>query len=422
MFRNLVMFLVALAGIGLLVAGCSMALPDLAAELPTQATTAATATPATEEESATSATVDSNIGAPKSGGVIIRDGGPPPFDPFDWRTDFSVRSVEWSEILSGGPPKDGIPSIDDPQFESIEAAAWLTDRDPVILFAHNGVERAYPLSILIWHEIVNDVVGGKPVTVTFCPLCNASIVFDREFEGEILDFGTTGRLRKSDLIMYDRQTETWWQQFTGEAIIGEWTGGQLRFLPSQVISFADFVAEHPDGEVLARPTGRSARSYGRNPYVGYDSTAQPFLFTGKIDDRLPSVERVVGLTTPSTALAYPWTTVAAAQVIEDEFGGAPIVIFHKEGRASAMDTSTISEGRDIGTVGVFERRLDGQTLTFSAVGDGLFTDAETGNTWNILGEAVDGPHVGERLSPVLHFDHFWFAWAAFFPETDVYAE
>jgi hypothetical protein len=428
MFRDLVLFLAALAAIGLLAAGCSMALPDLVAEPAAPAMPAATVTPAVEEESTVLPTSDVDTGdvdtgAPTSGRVIIRDGGPPPFDPFDWRTDFSIRSVEWSEILSGGPPKDGIPAIDDPQFESIAAAAeWLTDRDPVIFFAHNGVERAYPLSILIWHEIVNDVVGDKPVAVTFCPLCNASIVFDRVFEGEILDFGTTGRLRNSDLIMYDRLTETWWQQFTGEAIIGEWTGGQLRFLPSQVISFADFVAEHPNGEVLARPSGRSARSYGRNPYVGYDSTAQPFLFTGEIDDRLPAVERVVGLTTPTTALAYPWTTVAAAQVVEDEFDGAPIVIFHKEGRASALDTSTIADGRDIGTVGVFDRRLDGRTLTFTAAGDGLFTDAETGSTWNILGEAVDGPRAGAMLTPVLHFDHFWFAWAAFFPETDVYAE
>ena len=130
-------------------------------------------------------------------------------------TDFSISNVDPSEIMSGGPGRDGIPPIDDPQFAKITEISALADTEPVIGLVLNGEERAYPLNILMWHEIVNDEVGGIPVAVTFCPLCNAAIVFDRRVDGKILDFGTTGNLRHSDLIMWDRQTESWWQQFSG---------------------------------------------------------------------------------------------------------------------------------------------------------------------------------------------------------------
>jgi hypothetical protein len=344
---------------------------------------------------------------------------PPPFATSEWETDFTRRTVAWAEILSGGPPKDGIPAIDAPGFESVTAAAtWLSERDPVIVFAAREDVRAYPLAILIWHEIVNDTVGGRPVAVTFCPLCNASIVFDRTFAGEVLDFGTTGRLRNSDLIMYDRQTETWWQQFTGEGIVGEHAGARLEFLPSQVISFADFATEFPAGKVLARPP--LGRSYGTNPYTSYDSTAQPFLFTGTVDDRLRATERVAGVVLPGTIKAYPFAAAAAAGAINDQVRDTPLVVFHKPGTASALDAGAIAEGRDVGSVAVFDRRVGGRTLSFAATGDGAFIDAETGSRWNILGEAVAGELEGARLAQLLAFDHFWFAWAAFHPGTELY--
>ena len=268
--------------------------------------------------------------------------------------------------MSGGPPKDGIPSIDDPTFESVaDAQEWMSDRDPVILFQHDGDSRAYPLAILIWHEIANDVVGGKPVTITFCPLCNASIVFDRTFDNETLDFGTTGLLRNSDLVMYDRQSETWWQQFTGQGIVGRYAGQQLDFLPSQVISFADFANEFPQGQVLARPS--VARSYGANPYTLYDSTVgRPFLFAGELDQRLPATERVVGVDLGEAKMAYPFSALSSVGVINDEIDGIPLVVFHKGGTASALDERAISEGKDVGSVGVFDRRLGDQTPEFRA--------------------------------------------------------
>ncbi|MCB0089227.1 MAG: DUF3179 domain-containing protein, partial [Caldilineaceae bacterium] len=286
---------------------------------------------------------------------------------------------------------------------------------------HNGDVRAYPLAILIWHEIVNDEVGGMPVAVTFCPLCNASIVFDATIDGQAHEFGTTGRLRNSDLVMYDRVTESWWQQFTGQALVGEYVGRQLDFLPSQVISFGDFAAEFPEGQVLQRPSFN--RSYGANPYASYDSTdGRPFLFTGELDTRLPATERVVGVELDGEVMAYPFSAVAEQSVVNDTLAGTPIAVMHKAGTASALDSRTINEGRDVGSVAVFRRKLDEQTLTFSANADGSFMDAETGSTWNILGEATAGELKGSQLERVLSFDHFWFAWSAFYPETGLYGE
>jgi len=343
----------------------------------------------------------------------------PPFSTGEWATDFTRRTIAWEDVISGGPPKDGIPAIDEPAFEEIAAAAtWLSERDPVIVFEQDGDARAYPLAILIWHEIVNDSVGGRPVAVTFCPLCNASIVFDRTFAGEVLDFGTTGKLRNSDLIMYDRQHETWWQQFTGQGIVGKHAGEQLEFLSSQVISFADFAAEFPTGQVLARPS--FPRNYGANPYTGYDSTKQPFLFRGELDDRLPATERVAGVVLPGVVKAYSFAKIAAAGVVNDAVAGVPLVVLHKAGTASALDADSIGAGRDVGSVAVFDRRVDDRTLTFAATGAGTYTDQETGSEWNILGEAVTGKLAGKQLTRILAFDHFWFAWAAFHPGTELY--
>ena len=160
-------------------------------------------------------------------------------------------------------------------FKSVVDDKELTPSDPVIGLAIGGDARAYPLRILIWHDIVNDTVAGVPVTVTYCPLCNSAIVFDRRVPPHVLDFGTTGKLRNSDLVMYDRQTESWWQQFTGEAIVGALTGTQLKLLPARLESFAEFKARHPAGQLLV-PTDPKKRDYGRNPYVGYDLSAGPF--------------------------------------------------------------------------------------------------------------------------------------------------
>ncbi len=337
-----------------------------------------------------------------------------------WGTNWALRTIDTSEILSGGPPRDGIPSIDMPHFVTpAEAEAWLADNEPVIFLEVNGDARAYPLQILIWHEIVNDTVGAVPVLITFCPLCNSALVFDRRIDGDVYEFGTSGLLRNSDLIMYDRTTESLWQQFTGDAIVGDKVGTQLTFLPSALISFADFKAAHPDGPVLSRETGYDRR-YGENPYVGYDTVDQnPFLFTAPLDARLLPMTRVVTLSLGEVDVAYPLDILAEAGVIHDRQNGQDLVLFHTGGTASALGARVIADSKDVGATAVYDPNLDGQKLTFSKVGETI-VDAETGSTWNVLGQAVDGPLTGQRLIPIVHADHFWFSWAAFRPDTIIY--
>jgi len=349
-------------------------------------------------------------------------GEQPTFPTSYWEeTNFCKHSVDYSSIQSGGPPPDGIPPIDDPSFVEISSAdEWLEDREPVISFEVGDDARAYPLQILTWHEIVNDEVGGEPVVVTFCPLCNTALVFERPtVDGETLTFGTSGNLRNSDLVMYDRQTESWWQQFSGEAIVGDLTGQQLKFLPTAIISWEDFKDNHPDGMVLSKDTGYNRR-YGSNPYVGYDNIdSSPFLFRGDTDDRLKPMARVLGVVDDQgEGKSYSYQLLSQEKVIQDTFNDTPIVVFWKEGTASALDSSSIPEGEDVGATGVFESVVDGQILTFEANDDGTFTDQETGSTWTITGQAVEGPMEGEQLTSVPHHDTFWFAWAAFQgPET-----
>ncbi|MDP9373309.1 MAG: DUF3179 domain-containing protein, partial [Chloroflexota bacterium] len=301
-----------------------------------------------------------------------------------------------------------------------EAGAWLEPREPVILLRIGEDARAYPLQILTWHEIVNDTVGGVPTVVTFCPLCNTAIVFERTVDGRALDFGTTGLLRYSNLIMYDRQTESWWQQATGEALAGALTGRELVPRPAAIVSWAEFRAAHPAGRVLSRDTGFS-REYGRNPYVGYDDINRPpFLYDGPtIPSALPPTARVIAVDLGGEAVAYPYYTLERTPAVNDTVGGQPVVVLWTPGTASALDADTVAGGRDVGAAAVFSRQLDGRTLTFRAEG-GRITDEQTGSEWDGLGRAVGGPLAGRQLVLVASIDHFWFSAAAFLPRARVY--
>lgn len=329
--------------------------------------------------------------------------------------------VPLSEIISGGPPPDGIPPIDAPKYIAIaEADEWLADREPVIAVQINREARAFPLQIMTWHEIVNTEFGDTPVTVTYCPLCNTALVFDREVDGTVYDFGTSGRLYNSALVMYDRQTGSWWSQVLGQAIVGGLTGTQLEFLPAAIVSWEDFKSTHPDGLVLSRETGH-ARSYGANPYARYDQPGKrPFLFRGEIDQRLDAMERVVGVELNGEAVAYPFGLLEAERVVADTVGGEDVVVFYYPGTASALDSNQIAESRDVGAAAIFRPITeDGQELTFT-VDDGNIIDDQTDSVWNILGQATSGKLEGQGLEPVVHGNHFWFAWVAFNPETEVY--
>ncbi|TMH61822.1 MAG: DUF3179 domain-containing protein [Betaproteobacteria bacterium] len=347
-------------------------------------------------------------------------GAQPESDRREWpKTEFARRTVDLAEIESGGPPKDGIPAIDRPRFVGTRVArAWLKAKEPVIVLRMGRDARAYPLQILMFHEIVNDTVDGVPVAVTFCPLCNASIVFDRRLDKRVLDFGTTGRLRLSDLVMYDRQTESWWQQFTGKGIVGHYAGGELARIVSEIVAFEDFEAAHPSGLVLSRETG-FRRPYGHNPYAGYDRIDQsPFLLNTKADARLPPMERVLSVSVAGGHRLYPLSLLERHPVANSEVGGLPYVVFAKPGMASPLDKARTGEGRPIAAATAFQRRLEGRVLEFE-LRDGRYIDAQTGSEWNLLGEALNGPLKGRRLAQLESGVHFAFAWLAFNPQSEI---
>ncbi|MCP1199478.1 DUF3179 domain-containing protein [Notoacmeibacter sp. MSK16QG-6] len=266
----------------------------------------------------------------------------------EWTTDFGKAIVPLSEIQSGGPPKDGIPSIDEPQFEPAVQIDDVGESEPVMVLRHGGEVRAYPMQIMMYHEIVNDVVAGTPVAVTYCPLCNAAIVFDRRIDGEATTFGTTGRLRNSDLVMYDRATESWWQQFTGQAIVGRHAGKALKTLPSSTEAFGSFRKSNPSAQVLV-PNDPSLRPYGRNPYVAYDTTSRPFLYRGNLPDDLPAMARVVVV--PNANDEEP--LIVALDALKDgRFQKNGVTIRQSGTVASALDDAAISNGRKLMQIAV----------------------------------------------------------------------
>jgi hypothetical protein len=237
-----------------------------------------------------------------------------------WRTDFRRHTVPYAEFSIGHPQRDGIPPIDRPRFESREqAAGWLAPGEPVAVVGHGATVRAYPLHILMWHEIVNDVIGDLPLAVTFCPLCNIALAFDRRVDGRVLRLGVSGLLRGSDLVMWDRETESLWQQATGAGLAGAGAGSQLRPLPTLLLAWSTAAAQYPEIEVLSRQTG-FRRAYGQNPYIAYDQSETPMLLAIQPDPRLPALARVVGVSLAGEAVAYPFDLLARRRVINDVVG------------------------------------------------------------------------------------------------------
>lgn len=275
----------------------------------------------------------------------------PAFWQLEWPdTDFSKHSVEFEEIFSGGVPRDGIPPIYDPQFAPIaDVNKHYEGAEPVITVALDGKARAYPLGILMTHEIVNDELAGKPIAVTYCPLCNSAVVFDRNVNGEIYTFGVSGKLRNSDLVMWDHETNSWWQQFTGEGIVGQETGTLLTMLPVRVESFDKFKEAHPAGEVLLSPRGGA----GFNPYAGYDTSSRPFLYRGSFPEGIRPLEYVVAVEDQA------WSLDLLSKEKKVESGD--LVITWESGQNAAMDSRNISRGRDIGNV-VVQRMEDGKLV------------------------------------------------------------
>lgn len=279
------------------------------------------------------------------------------------------HSVPLNEILSGGPAKDGIPPIDHPKFIAIaEADSFLKDSEPGIALEIGGVSRFYPFQILVWHEIVNDIVNGKRVLVTYCPLCLSGIVFDPVVKRERVEFGTSGKLWNSNLVMYDRKTDSLWSQILGEAIVGEMTGARLKVLTSDMMRYENFKKIYPKGQVLSKETG-ATRFYGQDPYGDYYTTPGTYFPVSKKDDRLADKDFVLGILVNNKAKAYWPEAIKKVGSIEDRFGEKIIVAKYE---------------KDTDVVRLFEKKSDG---TF------------------------------ERINP---FGAFWFSWVAAHPDTELY--
>ena len=273
--------------------------------------------------------------------------------------------VHPSKLLSGGPPEDGIPSIDSPTFESVETAdTWLQDEDLIIVLSRGDTVRMYPFDILVWHEIVNDVVDGDPILITYCPLCGSAIAFSREIDGKAVEFGTSGKLYNSNLIMYDRLTDSYWTQIGGRAIVGELTGMTLEPISINTVVWGTWKNLVPDAEVLSRDTG-SRRNYGRDPYGSYYADRGLMFPVENNDRRLHPKDVVYGIEVNGAFKAYPEDDILIAGVLLDNLAGTPI------------------EVRTDGTGAI--------TITNLASGDEIVKERD-----------------------------FWFAWAAFHPDTLLY--
>ncbi|HBP00529.1 MAG: hypothetical protein UU35_C0025G0006 [Candidatus Uhrbacteria bacterium GW2011_GWC2_41_11] len=321
-------------------------------------------------------------------------------------TDNVKHLIPLQEIVSAGVAKDGIPPIADPQFESVAAADQYLKEDGVgLLVEKDGHVRFYPYQILVWHEVVNDVFGGMPLVVTFSPLTFSGLVFQRDFGGDVgvLDFGTSGEIYNNNLLMYDRKTDTLWSQAYTRAVRGDLTGTTFQPYPSTVISWKQFRNHFPKGEVLSRETG-AVRDYTRDPYgTSYYDSKQVWFPLTSIDDRLSPKTRIFGFEHDGSARAFPLDRLIRDRVISDDVSTYSLLVLYDKEQE---------------TVQGFSRDLDGHTLTFEWNGT-VLKDKETGTTWNFDGKGIKGELAGTTLKTVSLFPFYWFAWAAFYPSTDV---
>ena len=310
--------------------------------------------------------------------------------------------VPLDKIKGGGPPKDGIPSIDDPIFADVNNSQFVADSDTVIGLEINGEAKAYPLFILVWHEIVNDDVGGVPVSVTYCPLCYTNQVFERIIDGNVVEFGTSGKLYNSNLLMYDRYTESYWSQALGMAVKGELTGYQLNLIPFDVITWGDWKMLHPETLVLTTDTGH-IRSYATDPYGNYYTEPRIMFPVDNHDDRLHPKEIILGFSQDGVYKAYKQNDVESKKIINDSIDNNPIMLvslFSQNSRA-------------------FERTLNGEILEFEIL-DNKIIDTSTNSEWNYDGLSTSGMFEGEQLKRIPIEPGFWFEWVAFHPDTLVY--
>jgi hypothetical protein len=328
-------------------------------------------------------------------------------DSFDltlMETDGVKHLIPLDKIRGGGPPKDGIPSIDNPVFVGVDESRFMSDSDIIVGVEIHGEAKAYPLFILVWHEIVNDMIGDVPVSVTYCPLCYTSQVFERVIDGQEVEFGTSGKLYNSNLLMYDRLTESYWSQTLGLAVTGDLSGYSLDLIPFDIITWGDWKALHPDTLVLTTDTGH-IRSYATDPYGNYYTEPQIMFPVEYRDDRLPPKDVILGFHQDNVYKAFRQNDIESNIVINDSVGEIPVMLvslFSQNSRA-------------------FERTVEGEILDF-AYADDKILDSQTNSEWNYDGLAVSGHYDGMQLKRMAIEPGFWFAWVAFHPNTLVFGD
>ncbi len=328
--------------------------------------------------------------------------------------------VPLNQILSGGPPPDGIPPIENPKYiTAAEADAFLSDDEFVLGITRKGISRAYPLQILVWHEIVNDEFNGKLLLITYCPLCFTGIAFEPFIGDEPVTFGTSGKLYNSDLVMYDRKTSSYWSQITGQAIRGELAGLALEKVPIDTIRWGDWKEIHPDTQVLSRDTGFN-RAYGQEPYAGYYNGGGPIFPVASSDSRLPEKTIVHGVSIDGLARAYPEQSIAdVGGIVNDIIGSVNLLIVQNPDQITGPDGGLGSRVVSSRVTRIFDRTVDGIALDFEIIGGKLF-DKQTGSEWSFEGVALSGLHEGKSLTRIPSTPEFWFAWSSFYPDTEIF--
>lgn len=370
---------------------------------------------------------------------ILSDPGTPPVNFYkDFRTDFGRSAVYYGSIIPGGAPREGIPALSLPHFTSVERASeWMDDREAVLLLRYDKNVRVYPVQILMWHEVVNDRIGDVPVGVSYAPLSNTAIAFLREGFDEVLSFGTTGLLRFSNPVMYDRETESWWQQATGKGIVGEYAGEQLELLPVSLLPWKEIEDHYGDAYVMSRLTGYEW-PYGQNAYEGYDRSDEPFLYVGpdldaEVNTEFSLMERVIAVgaegaeSSEGGVKAYSYGQLREQRVISDSLNGRRFVLFWQPGTSSPVDSLAVAAGRDVGSAQAYfpvvntreadtlerdGREADSRELSFFWDGEQI-RDRETGSEWSVSGLAVSGELEGTQLAGPVSFNHFGYSWSVF---------
>lgn len=325
-------------------------------------------------------------------------------------TGGTVNTTEWliptDEVRDGGPGKDGIPSIDSPGFDDIASTDYMDSDDLIIGFKVGEEVRAYTHPVLDWHEIVNDRIGDVNIALTYCPLTGTAIGWDRKINGFVTTFGVSGLLYNSNLIPYDRNTNSNWSQIRLDCVNGALAGREIELFQVVETTWETWQAMYPDSKILTTFTGFS-RQYGTYPYGNYRTSEDLIFPVSRTDNRLHPKERVLGLIVEGKVKAYTFDSFETAAVVEDNFNELDLIV-----AGSKADNYLVA----------FQRTHEG--LTFSAFSNPEFPDVimkdDEGNEWNIFGEAVVGPRVGERLDNVTSFIGYWFSWAAFYSDVEIF--